>query len=168
MAKATNINHATLIVDDLDAARSFYEDELCLEPLPTYDFDYPAQFYRVNEDQQLHLTEWEDRKSFRGHLCLQVDDFNPVFYRMRELGAIDTEPWGRVRRLPDGPMQMFVRDPAGNLVEITCGPDVSVDEKIFEDDLVEEGAGLYVSEREDRRGERGESASLFHGRRGEE
>lgn len=163
MARVTNINHATLIVDDLETAQAFYENELGLEPLPTYDFDYPAQFYRVNEDQQLHLTEWEDERSFRGHLCLQVDDFTPIFYRMRELGAIDTEPWGRVRRLPDGPMQMFVRDPAGNLVEITCNPNTPVDEAIFEDDLAEGGNGLYVSGREDRRGERGEEASLFHG-----
>ena len=168
MARATRINHATLIVDDLEAARAFYENELGLEPLPTYDFDYPTQFYRVNDDQQLHLTEWEDNKPFRGHLCMQVDEFNPIFYRMRDLGTIDIEPWGRVRRLPDGPMQMFVRDPAGNLVEITCSADTPVDEEVFEDELVEEGASLYVSGREDHRGERGESASLFHGRQDRE
>ena len=31
---------------------------------------------------------------------------------MKELGIIDIEPWGNVRQLPDGAMQLFVRDPS--------------------------------------------------------
>lgn len=167
MGKAMFINHATLVVSDLDKARHFYEQELGLEPLPTFNLDFPAQFYRVNERQQLHITEWPDQCSFRGHICFEVDDFNTVFHRMRELNAIDTSPWGRVRRLPDGAMQMFVRDPSGNLLEISCRPSFSVDEAIFAgelSDLVEAAPGLYVSARnEGRNAEGGESATLYHG-----
>lgn len=163
MGKAIFINHATLVVNDLERARAFYEQELGLEPLPTFNLDFPAQFYRVNDQQQLHITEWPDQYSFRGHVCFQVDDFNTVFRRMRELGAIDVTPWGRVRRLPDGAMQMFVRDPAGNLLEISCHPGVPVDEAIFADELVDAGTGVYVSARNDARGERGEGATLYHG-----
>lgn len=162
MARATYINHVTLVVDDLDAARRFYEQEFGLEPLPTFNLDFPAQFYKINETQQLHLTEWPDKPSFRGHLCLQVDDFTSVFWRMRELGAVDVTPWGRVRRLPDGAMQLFARDPSGNLLEISCRPEVVVDEAIFADELVE-GTGLFVSNRNDARGLRGEGATLYHG-----
>ena len=79
-------------------------------------FDYPTAFFKINEDQQLHLTEWEDVFSFRGHICLQVDDINAIYWRMKELGVIDIKPWGHVRQLPDGPIQMFVRDPSGNLL----------------------------------------------------
>jgi catechol 2,3-dioxygenase-like lactoylglutathione lyase family enzyme len=164
MAQAVHINHVTLIVDDLEKACAFYENELGLEPLPAFNLDFPAQFYRVNERQQLHLTEWPDQPSFRGHLCFQVDDFNAVFYRMRELGAIDITPWGRVRRLPDGAMQMFIRDPSGNLIEISCSPDTPVDEAIFSDELVESGTSVYVSNRDDARGLRGDSATLYHNR----
>ena len=61
-------------------------------------------------------------------------------------------------------MQMFLRDPAGNLVEITCPPDFQVEERIFSDEQVEsEGGVLYRSGREDGRGDRGEGASLYHG-----
>jgi lactoylglutathione lyase len=163
MAKVLQINHVTIIVDSLDRARGFYERELGLEPLPTFNLDFPAQFYRINDTQQLHVTEWEDTASFRGHVCLQVDDFNTVFYRMRELGAIDTRPWGKVRRLPDGAMQMFVRDPSANLIEISCRPDTVVDEAIFSDtELAQSGVGVYVSERNDPRGLRGEGATLYH------
>jgi lactoylglutathione lyase len=163
MGKAIYLNHATLVVTNLEQARTFYEQELGLEPLPTFNLDFPAQFYRINDTQQLHVTEWPDQASFRGHVCFQVDDFNSLFYRMRELGVIDIAPWGKVRRLPDGAMQMFVRDPSGNLLEISCHPSSVIDEAIFADDLVAPGLSVYVSERNDGRGERGEGATLYHG-----
>lgn len=164
MAMTCQINHVTLVVDNLDAARAFYEREFGFAPMPAFNLDFPAQFYRINDRQQLHITEWSnDQPSFRGHLCLQVDDFNALFWRMRELGVVDITPWGRVRRLPDGAMQMFIRDPANNLIEISCRPDAEIDEAIFADELVESGNSVYVSQREDARGLRGENATLYHG-----
>jgi catechol 2,3-dioxygenase-like lactoylglutathione lyase family enzyme len=161
MARAVKINHVTLIVDNLEEAGEFYEKELGLEPLPAFNFDYPVMFFDINDEQQLHLSEWEDTPSFRGHVCMQVDDFNSIFYRMKELDAIDIKPWGKVRQLPDGAMQMFVRDPSGNLVELSSHPDADIDEAIFEDELY--GEGLYKSNREDYRGYKSDDASLYHG-----
>lgn len=160
MAKAIKINHVTLIVDNLEKAGEFYQQELGLEPLPAFHFDYPVMFFKFNDEQQLHISEWEDRTSFRGHICVQVDDFNSIFFRMKELNVIDISPWGKVRKLPDGAMQMFVRDPAGNLVEISSVPGSEVDPRIFEDELYEEG--LYVSNRNDFRGDRSDNATLYH------
>ncbi len=160
MARVVKINHVTMIVDNLEKAGEFYEKELGMEPLPAFLFDYPTGFFKINEDQQLHITEWEDAASFRGHLCVQVDDFNKIFYRMKELGVIDIKPWGKVRQLPDGAMQMFVRDPSGNLIEISSDPEAKIDPAIFEDELYEEG--LYKSNRNDYRGYRSENATLYH------
>lgn len=160
MARAIKINHVTLVVDNLEKAGAFYEHELGLEPLPAFQFDYPTGFFKFNDDQQLHITEWDDETSFRGHICVQVDDFNSIFHRMKELDAIDIKPWGKVRRLPDGAMQMFVRDPSGNLVEISSDPDADVDPAIFEDELYEEG--LYKSNRNDYRGYKSADATLYH------
>lgn len=162
MATIDHINHVTLPVQDLEAACTFYEQEFNLEPLPAFKFDFPAQFYKINDEQQLHLTEWEDRPSFRGHVCFKVDDFSAIFKRMRELGRIDTRPWGKVRRLPDGAMQMFVRDPADNLIEISSMPHDEVDPAIFHDSELVQGEGLYVSNRNDGRGLQGEDATLYH------
>lgn len=161
MARAIKINHVTVIVDNLEKAGEFYQHELGLEPLAAFRFDYPVMFFKFNEEQQLHISEWEgDQTSFRGHICVQVDDFNSLFFRMKELNVIDIHPWGKVRKLPDGAMQMFVRDPAGNLVEISSVPGSVVDPKIFEDELYEEG--LYVSNRNDFRGYRSDDATLYH------
>ncbi|HEY8955760.1 VOC family protein, partial [Chitinophaga sp.] len=102
MAKALKINHVTLIVDNLEKAGHFYQHELGLEPLAAFRFDYPVMFFKFNEEQQLHISEWEDKTSFRGHVCVQVDDFSSLFFRMKELNVIDINPWGKVRKLPDG------------------------------------------------------------------
>ncbi|ATP56544.1 glyoxalase [Pedobacter ginsengisoli] len=160
MARAIKINHVTLIVDNLEKAGEFYQNELGLEPLAAFRFDYPVMFFKFNDEQQLHLSEWEDTTSFRGHICVQVDDFNSIFFRMKELNVIDVKPWGKVRQLPDGAMQMFVRDPAGNLVEISSTPGGDVDPSIFKDEFYEEG--LYVSNRNDFRGFRSDDATLYH------
>ncbi len=162
MAKAVKINHVALVVSNLEEACEFYEHELGLEPIPAFLFDYPTAFFKFNEEQQLHLTEWEDTYSFRGHLCITVDDINTIFYRMKELGVIDIKPWGKVRQLPDGAIQMFVRDPSGNLVEISSDPDDKdkIDPKIFEDELYKEG--IYVSGRNDFRGYKTKDATLYH------
>ncbi|KPQ19108.1 MULTISPECIES: VOC family protein [Algoriphagus] len=160
MAKAININHVALVVTNLEEACQFYEKELGLEAIPAFLFDYPTAFFKINEDQQLHLTEWEDVFSFRGHICLQVDDINAIYWRMKELGVIDIKPWGHVRQLPDGPIQMFVRDPSGNLLELSSAPDAKIDPKIFEDELFK--PGIYVSGRNDFRGYKTKDATLYH------
>ncbi|MFX0555742.1 VOC family protein [Maribacter sp. CXY002] len=162
MAKAVKINHVALVVSNLEEACEFYEHELGLEPIPAFLFDYPTAFFKFNEEQQLHLTEWEDTYSFRGHVCVTVDDINSIFFRMKELGVIDIKPWGKVRQLPDGAIQMFVRDPSGNLVELSSFPEDKdkIDPKIFEDDLYKEG--IYVSGRNDFRGYKTKDATLYH------
>ena len=60
-----------------------------------------------------------------------------MFERARERDLIDTATWGKVCRLPSGVMQAFVRDPAGNLIELSCAADQPVDEGIVELDFVD-------------------------------
>ena len=158
--RATHINHVTLIVDDIEKTGAFYSKEFGMEPLPALPVDFPTAFYKINDTQQLHLTQWDDVRSFRGHLCLHVDDFNTCFYRMKELGIIDTKPFGKVRRLPEGSMQMFIRDPSGNLVEISSSPKYNLDPAILEDKFYQEG--MYDSGRNDFGGYKSDQAKLYH------
>jgi catechol 2,3-dioxygenase-like lactoylglutathione lyase family enzyme len=147
------IHHVTLMVHDIDAACDFYEQVFGLEPVNMVNLDFPAQFYKIGERQQLHLTEWDDAHSYRGHVCFQVDDFMPLFREARARGIIETRAWGKVRMLPDGGMQMFVRDPSGNLVEVSCKAGTPVDASIFDEaDLVERERGIFKSGRNDPRG----------------
>lgn len=158
----SHINHITLIVNNLEESKKFYINELKLESLPSLDFDYPVEFFRINTTQQLHLTEWDDTYSFRGHACFTVTNFNELFWRFKELGCIDTSPWGKVRNLPDGATQMFIRDPSGNLLEISAPPEYEIDLQILSDELFQQDGDLYVSGRDDARGTRGSGGSLYH------
>lgn len=163
MIRVKAVNHVTLIVDDLEKARDFYSNILNLEELPALDFDYPVMFYKINDTQQLHLTEWHDTPSFRGHVALQVEDFTECFLKFKAMGIIDTTPWGKVRQLRDGTMQMFIRDPAGNLIEISDPHGERVGDVVRKDPLFD-SSDIYVSGRQDGRGVRGENATLYHGR----
>jgi lactoylglutathione lyase len=149
------IHHVTLMVNDIDAACDFYEQVFGLEAVNMVNLDFPAQFYKIGERQQLHLTEWEDTHSYRGHVCFQVDDFMALYRTAKARDIIETHAWGKVRMLPDGGMQMFLRDPSGNLIEVSCKTGTPVDADIFDDShLVERERGIFMSGRNDPRGRR--------------
>ena len=137
------IQHVNVNVADLGAAVAFYRDVLGLPLDPTPDQGFHSQFFRLANGQQIHMNEIADERQFRGHFCLVVPDFMGVFARAKAANAIDLEPWGRVRRLPSGAMQMFVRDPSGNLIEVASAKDARIDPSLFSDALVEPQPGIY-------------------------
>jgi catechol 2,3-dioxygenase-like lactoylglutathione lyase family enzyme len=137
MTRESSIQHVNLMVDDLAAADQFYGEVLGLERSPAPDLGFPAQFYNVNDSQQLHVNELGDVHPERAHFCLRLDKFDEIFRRAYDLGIIETETWGKVRRLPTGVMQAFIRDPSGNLIELSCEADQPVDPAIFELDIVD-------------------------------
>ena len=102
----------------------FYVDELGLEPLPTPDFGFPVVWLRAGE-RQVHLFDAPGVPPSHAHFGLEIADFMHVYRRMKELGALDHVTFGNsMYELPDGGIQMYVRDPAGNLVELDH-PDAS-------------------------------------------
>lgn len=140
------IQHVNVNVDDLDAAIPFYRDVLGLPLDPTPDQGFKSQFFRIGATQQIHMNEMRDERQFRGHFCLVVPDFMGVFTRAKAVNAIDLAAWGKVRQLPNGKMQMFVRDPSGNLIEIANTSAEVIDLADFKDDIVEPQRGMYRME----------------------
>ena len=137
------IQHVNVHVDDLDAAVAFYREVLGLPLDATPDQGFPSQFFRLDGGQQIHMNQIEDAQQFRGHFCLVLPDFQGIFHRAKAAGAIDVKPWGKVRRLPSGKMQMFVRDPSGNLIEIASTAEERMTPALFADPLVEPRPGVY-------------------------
>jgi lactoylglutathione lyase len=132
---SNSIHHVNVMVDDLDAAIAFYGDVLGFERAPTPDLGFPAQFFSVGDGQEIHVNELGDVHPERSHFCVRLDDFNGAFARALAAGVFETETWGQARRLPSGVMQAFVRDPAGNLIELSCESDQPVDPSIYELDF---------------------------------
>jgi catechol 2,3-dioxygenase-like lactoylglutathione lyase family enzyme len=143
MSAEAFMQHVNVNVDDLGAAVAFYRDVLGLALDPTPDQGFQSQFFRINARQQIHMNVISDARPFRAHFCMELPDFMGVFRRAKAAGAIDLAPWGRVRQLPGGKMQMFVRDPHGNLIEVASLAGEAIDPNLFTDELVEPEPGVY-------------------------
>jgi len=144
MSNKRSFLHVNILVDDLEPAVVFYRDELGLKTDDTPEQGMPSQFFRLDNGSQIHMNEVKDIRSFRAHFALDVDNFSAVFRRMKEIGAIDLKAWGNVRKLPGGKMQMFVRDPSDNLVEINSCLEEIIDPDILADDIVDAEESIFV------------------------
>ena len=140
---ATRINHVSVHALDLDASEAFYSELFGMTRLPTPAFEVPVRWLRVG-DTQLHLFLRPVGAPASHHFALTVDDLEAVYRKAQERGALDTP---RVRRLPDGAAQVYLRDPSGNLVECNAPDADSLDTTVV-GALVpvggEEGARLFL------------------------
>jgi YD repeat-containing protein len=76
-------------------------------------------------DLQLHLFQRSDSEAPRyHHIGIDVDDFESFLERAEQLGVVDADTISRARVLESGEVQAYIRDPAGNLVEVNW-PDVT-------------------------------------------
>jgi lactoylglutathione lyase len=118
------LNHVSVIATDLEASRRFYVDELGFEELPSPNFTFPVVWLRAGTCQ-VHLFVRGDGPPSHAHFALEITEFMPVYRRMKEIGALDHESFGNcMYELPDGGIQMYIKDPAGNVVELDH-PDAS-------------------------------------------
>jgi lactoylglutathione lyase len=116
---ALRINHVSVSSPDQDASGRFYTELFGAERIPSPNFGFRVDWYRIG-DTQLHIFPSHDEAPQRHHLGLTVDDILPVYRQARELGVIDPAFTDWVRVLADGTVQLYVRDPGGNLVEINA------------------------------------------------
>ena len=124
LVRATSFNHVSVHARDLQESVRFYTEVFGMEKIPTYTFAFPVQYLRLG-DLQLHLFERDTPAPAFHHIGIDVDDFEGAYLKAKELGIHDSSAfYSEIYELPDGAVQMYVRDPAGNLVEIDW-PDVT-------------------------------------------
>jgi len=112
------INHVSVNAIDLQASVDFYVELLGAEPLTTPNFGLPVQWLALGTTQ-LHLFERDLEPTSHHHFGITVDDLEPVFRVAEKRGAFDDIAFkNRLVELPGDVVQLYVRDPAGNLVEI--------------------------------------------------
>jgi lactoylglutathione lyase len=122
--RATRLNHVSIHASDMEESLRFYVDVFGMERLPSPNFAQHVEWLRLGE-QQLHLFHRETPAPEFHHIALDVDDFEAAYLKAKELGLLDQDSFGAsVRELPGGAVQMYLRDPAGNLVEVDW-PDIS-------------------------------------------
>lgn len=112
------INHVSVSARDLRASVDFYVELLGAELLPTPNFGLPVQWLALGRTQ-LHLFERDVQPPSHHHLGITVDDLEPVYRVAERRGAFDRDAFGNhLIELPGDVVQLYLRDPAGNLVEI--------------------------------------------------
>jgi catechol 2,3-dioxygenase-like lactoylglutathione lyase family enzyme len=133
--RATGINHVSISAPDLDASVRFYTEVFGMERVPTPTFPGQAVVWLALGPQQLHLFQREGAPQFH-HFGIDVDDFEAAYQTIRRLEIRDERTFmGGIFELPGGEAQMYLRDPAGNLVEVDC-PDASALDRDVVTDIV--------------------------------
>jgi catechol 2,3-dioxygenase-like lactoylglutathione lyase family enzyme len=115
-------HHVAVVVRNAGEARSFYGQVLGLEELERpagIREKFPGAWYRIGASE-LHVFERKDYTPPSGpigpHVALHTADFDSTVEALRERGcAFAFGP----DRGPDGIARVIVRDPTGNVVEIT-------------------------------------------------
>ena len=122
--RAIRFTHVSIHAYDLEESLRFYVDVFGMRRVPSPDFEHPVEWLELG-GQQLHLFLRDTPAPEYHHIGIEVDDFEAAYKIARERGLFDKDAWSpNVRVLNDGAVQMYLRDPARNLVEVNW-PDVN-------------------------------------------
>jgi YD repeat-containing protein len=121
---ATRINHTSIVADSLEESARFYEELFGMERIPTAKFPEPVLWLRAGTNQ-LHLFQADETATLRAHVSFDVDDFDALYAKAKAMGILDSRAFGSpLRTHPAGWVQLYLRDPADNLIEVDW-PDAS-------------------------------------------
>jgi catechol 2,3-dioxygenase-like lactoylglutathione lyase family enzyme len=123
---ATRINHVSIVVRDMAESIGFYEELFGAERVPTAKFPRGNVVWLTLGSTQLHLFESDggDDPTVHHHYGIDVDDFDALYEKAKAMGVIDSSAFGTpLRSHPMGWVQLYLRDPAGNLIEVDW-PDI--------------------------------------------
>lgn len=119
-------NHVSIPAKDFGASEAFYRELLGCERITAPNFGFPVCWLRLG-DLQLHLQRVGPEAGVLTyqHFAVTVEDFVGVYRALRDRGAFEEGTrYADIWLLPSGELQMFARDPSGNLIEINH-PDAS-------------------------------------------
>ena len=134
--RATRLNHVSVQALDLEDSKRFYVEVFGMKVLPTPNFGFPVVWLELG-DLQLHLFETNSPQGGNHHFGMEVDEFDEAYRRLKERGIFGGGGgyFSHMWEMPDGGVQMYFRDPAGNLVEIDHPNLAQFDRALFGDDL---------------------------------
>ncbi len=123
--KTLQLNHVAIHVTDINRSVAYYRDVLGLTPLARPAFSFPGAWFRLGQDQELHLIgddQYPALRQHRGnHFAMLIDDIDAWERALDERGASHLPR--RIR--PDGAYQIFLNDPDGHYIELCTIPGVA-------------------------------------------
>jgi catechol 2,3-dioxygenase-like lactoylglutathione lyase family enzyme len=112
------INHVSITALDLEESVAFYVELVGAVPIATPNFGIPIRWLALGRTQ-LHLFVRDGEPPTHHHLGITVDDLEPAYRAAERRDALDRDTFSNhLVELPGDIVQLYVRDPAGNLVEL--------------------------------------------------
>lgn len=124
----SRFTHTSVLADDLNESVVWYQRIFGMESIPAPDFDVPVRWMRCG-DLELHLFQRDIEPAPYFHFGVHVDDFEEIYQAVLD-GHIEpgfdgvgtNEDIGdespTVYELSDGSIQLYIHDPAGNIIEV--------------------------------------------------
>ena len=124
------IDHATLVVKDLERSRRFYRDIMGMREIARPAFSFAGLWFQAGTTQIHLILEYEGsgpagnllpaakRTSRTQHVAFLVEDATAAFAHLQAMAVPLIAP---PKPRPDGYMQVFVTDPDGHVIEL-CSP----------------------------------------------
>jgi catechol 2,3-dioxygenase-like lactoylglutathione lyase family enzyme len=122
-----SIDHVTFVVSSLEKSREFYRGVLGMDEVPRPNFSFPGLWFQAGPTQIHLILEHEESGPSRvtladglavsrtRHVAFEVNDAAATVKRLADLGIpIAAGP----KQRPDGPTQLYIFDPDGNLIEL--------------------------------------------------
>ncbi len=126
-----SLNHASLLVQDVERSKRFYRQVLGLQEVPRPDsFKFPGAWFRLGT-QEIHLIGEEEEgraehmnpgyrrdELARGHCTHIAFDVPDLEAAIQYLHEKQIEIVGGPRPRGDGVRQMYISDPDGHIIEL--------------------------------------------------
>lgn len=117
--QVTHLNHIVTMVRDVQANIDFYCGFLGFKQIPSMVDNPRVTWLQLPSGVMLHLVESEEAPARPDniHHAFEVEDYEATMRTLQEQGIAIERPGVR----KDGQRYLFIRDPAGNRVEL-CTP----------------------------------------------
>jgi catechol 2,3-dioxygenase-like lactoylglutathione lyase family enzyme len=114
------VNHLAVPVDDVDRSVAFYEDWFDATVVPSPTFPVPVAWVLLGK-VQVHLVLRSGQASEAYHFGVAIDSrerFEALYRRAEREGIFERDAFKHhLYEATGGVVQLYVRDPSGNVVE---------------------------------------------------
>jgi catechol 2,3-dioxygenase-like lactoylglutathione lyase family enzyme len=148
--RATRFNHVSVRAADLEMSVKWYEDMFGVTRIPAPNFGFNVGWLKLG-DMQLHVFEYDCASNQFSHFGIDVDDFEAIYLRAKAQGCLANDAFNKhhLFETPTGQLQLYIRDPAGNLIEVNWPDATTVDRTVVKD--IRRLADIHAQNEENRR-----------------